>query len=305
MENNNENQQDQNVNEMINIDNIHIINNFEGTNYSSKYTKITISFIIIFILKISFYFFFHKNDNSHKFYFHYYLIIYYNQYYRNITRYLLNYGFCHLVIELIITYNLCYYLENMLGTIITICAIFLSLIMISITNLIFIGLCNNAYTIFHYLNISEMFPEGGMTPLFFGLYTFYVLFELNSNKICLLFYNLIIKIRYSEFLILLILVFFTPNNSFIGNISGIIWGHVLYYCKNIFIPQKFWIKSFEHKFKLKRLFPLYRFINEKNPLMKHSMAEFNSKFFNCSTEISNNQHMIEFTLLNSENENDE
>ena len=88
--------------ELLNNNNVLYIR--EELNYSLKYTKITTSFTIIFLLKIIYYIYFHFSKNADKFLFEYYLIINYNQFYRCITRYFISYGFCHLAFELYLTY---------------------------------------------------------------------------------------------------------------------------------------------------------------------------------------------------------
>ena len=275
----------------------------EELNYSLKYTKITTSFAIIFLLKIIYYIYFHFSKNEDKFFFEYYLIINYNQFYRCLTRYFISYGFCHLAFELYLTYIMCYYYENMLGTIMTITIIFVSIILISFVN---IGLLHIVKTMFQLSNRNhslDIINEGGMTPLFFTLYSFYFSFEGNSNKIFFLLIIFVIKAKHSEFLLILVLIFFTPNNTAYGNFSGIITAYILFKFRKYFLPRIIWIKEIENVFKLYKLFPLYRFITEDNPIMKKILIEFDSKilmYFEEFEELENGQQMTELTLLESQ-----
>ena len=109
---NNDNQQEENQNQNVNNEFIdhNSLYNQEELNYSLKYTKITISFIIILLLKVFFLIYFNISNNSEKYIYQYYLIIYYNQYYRCITRYFIN-GICHLIIELAVIYRMCFFLN--------------------------------------------------------------------------------------------------------------------------------------------------------------------------------------------------
>ena len=268
--------------------------------YTNKYTKITLSFIIIFLIKSFFYIYFLYNQNIDKFTFDYHFILNYGQYYRCVTRYFINYGFAHFLLELYISYILSFYYENMLGTLLTLIIIFVSFILISVVHLLIIKLI--IYISFlmnrrHNLDISY---EGGLTPLFFLLYTFYFDFEENNNKIFLFFLVFLVRSRGSEYFILLVLIFFTPNESICGNISGIITAHILLLCKKIFLPRINWIKSIESLLKLKELFPFYRYINDENPLMKKIMKEFDKN--NEKDDKGNGQQMTELTLLSTENE---
>ena len=150
----------------------------------------------------------------------------------------------------------------------------------------------------------DMNYEGGLTPLFFLLYTFYFSFEENNSKIFIILITFVVKTKGSEYLILLVLIFFTPNESVFGNISGIIIANILMTFKKIFLPRIIWIKSIENKFKLYRFFPLYRYLNEENPIMKKILSAYDKR--KSEDDIDNGQQMTELTLLSSENiENNE
>ena len=235
--NNNNHQENQNQlldNEAIN--NNYFYNN-EESNYISKYSKITLSFLIVFLIKIFFSIYFYIHHNKEKFYFHYLFITNSNQYYRCITRYFINYGFCHFILEIIITFMMCYYFENMLGTLFTILFIFVSMIIISFVNL---GILEITKYIYHYSNYKsniDTIYEGGLTPLFFTLYTFYFSFNGNSYKKVFRLIVFIVKAKHSEYLLLIIFLFFTPNNSIFGNISGIFSAYLLKALSKLLLPR--------------------------------------------------------------------
>ena len=298
LENNHED--NQNVldnNEPINNNSLY---NNEELIYSRKYTKVTLSFIIISLLKILFYFYVLYYQNKEKFLFESYSILNYSQYYRCITRYFINYGAMHLLLELYITFYMCFYFENMLGTLFTIILISISFLFISI---IHIGIIEILKYIYFLSNRSQSFDtdyEGGLTPLFFFLYTFYFSFDENSNKIFFLLIIFMIKAKHSEYLLLFILIFFTPNESVLGNLSGIIVAHLLMKLKIIFLPRIIWIIHVEKKLELNTMFPFYRFLNYENPIMKKIMIEYEKDCY--SEEVDIGQQMTELTLLSSENE---
>ena len=55
---------------------------------------------------------------------------------------------------------------------------------------------------------------------------------------------------------------------------------------------------------MNKLFPLYRFINEENPIMKKILGEFDK--YKEGDDNENGQQMTELTLLSTENaENNE
>ena len=307
---NNENNNDlgeQNGNQLLNNE-INNNNNSLYTNeefiYSLKYTKITLSFIIIITIKILFIIYFHHSKNAEKFMFQYYIIINKNQYYRCITRYFINYGFCHFIIELIVTYFICYYFENMIGTFFTLMFIFISFILISIVNLCFLKLSEHLFKITNHNGEFDNIYEGGLTPLFFTLYTFYFLFDGNSGRIFFIFFIFIIQAKHSEFIFAIILAFFTPNNSPYGNFSGIFTGYILKIFKNLFLPRIVWIKEIEKLLMLNRLFPFYRYITEESPIMKKIINEYDNDLLSniiSFDDLENGQQMTE--LISSENDN--
>ena len=286
------------------INNTNSLYNNEEFFYSLKYTKITLSFIIIIFLKTLFTIYFHYSQNSENFLFQYYIITVKSQYYRCVTRYFINFGFCHFIIEIIISYIFCYFFENMIGTLFTIIMIFTSFVLISMVNLSFLKLSEYFLKMNNNNNEFENLYEGGLTPLFFTLYTFYFSFEGNSGKIFFVFFIFVIRAKHSEYIFLIILAFFTPNNSQYGNISGILAGYILKLFKNFLLPRIIWIKEIEKLLKLYKLFPLYRYITEENPIMKKIINEYDNDLLNDSISFDdseNGQQMSE--LISSENDN--
>ena len=306
--NNNNNYEEENQNQFLNneaINNNSLYNN-EELNYALRYTKITISFLIIFFIKIFLSLYFYFLQDSDNFLFQKEIIINCNQYYRCITRYFINYGFCHLILELFITYIMCHFFENMLGTLFTIILIFVSLVMISFVNICLLEIIKYIFKLFNHKNNIGTSYEGGLTPLFFALYTFYFSFDGNSNKTFFLLIIFIVRAKNSEFLLLLILLFFTPNNSIYGNISGILTAYILKCFKNFILPKIIWIKEIENLLLLYKIFPLYRYITEENPIMIKILNEYDIDIINelnSLEELEAGQQMTELTLLSSENEN--
>ena len=308
--NDDDNHQEENQNQNQIFNNVIIRRNSLYTEeeiiYSSKLTKITISFIILFLIKTFFAIFFHFSQNTEKFYYQQYSIINYNQYYRCITRYFINYGICHFVLEAFITYKMCYYFENMIGTLYTIIFIFISFIFISFINIGEIEMSKYINKFSNHRDNPDITYEGGLTPLFFTLYTFYFSFNGNSDKIFFVLIIIVIRANHSEYLLLLILIFFTPNSSIMGNISGILTSYILKIFRNCIFPRIIWIKEIENKLNLKKLFPLYRHITDENPIMKKILNEYDDNLISQIISIDENdngQQMTELTLLSSENEN--
>ena len=296
------NNEEENQNRLDNneANNNNTLYNNEEFIYSKKYTNITLSFIIIFLSKLFLNLYILYSQNLDKFQFDFHFIIYYNQYYRFITRFFISYGFAHFLIESFIIYRICFYFENMLGTLLTLNLLLVSFILISIIQ---IGIIYSMIYLLKVLKRNYNFDgyyEGGFTPAFFLLYTFYFSFEGNSNKIFFLLIIFIVKARNSEYLLLFILIFFTPNETFNGNLSGIIAANVLISIKKIILPKIIWIKHFEIQIKINKLFPLYRYINEENPIMKKILGEYDK--IENKDDSDNGQQMTELTLLSNENE---
>ena len=299
-EQNNNDQENQNGLNNNEVNNNNTLYNNEEFIYVKKYTKITLSFILIFLLKVFFNIYIIYRQNLDKFQFDYHFIINYNQYYRFITRFFISYGFAHFFLELFIIYRLCFYFENMLGTLLALNLLFISFILISAVQIVVIYLMIYILKILKRNYNFDGYYEGGFTPVFFLLYTFYFSFEGNSHKIFFLLIIFVVKARNSEYLLLFILIFFTPNETFNGNLSGIIAANILMSIKKIILPRIIWIKHFETQIQLNKLFPLYRYINEENPIMKKILGEYDKT--RNTDDSDNGQQMTELTLLSNENE---
>ena len=100
-EQNNNDQENQNRLENDEVNNNNTLYNNEEFIYIKKYTKITLSFIIIFALKLFLNIYIIYNDNLDKFQFDYHFIINYNQYYRFITRFFYLIWFCSFFLRII------------------------------------------------------------------------------------------------------------------------------------------------------------------------------------------------------------
>ena len=102
---NNNNRNNQQID--INRNNNNLINNNEEqeNQFISKYSKFTFSLAFIIIIKIIFsIIFYYQNLEQYKYVYEMYSIIKHDQYYRLITRYLIHFGFGHLLAELFISY---------------------------------------------------------------------------------------------------------------------------------------------------------------------------------------------------------
>ena len=274
--NNNENNQAEIINRIRNRNNNQIIEDEQGALFLSKYSIFSFSFIIIFLMTIIFWII-EKYEviEQYKFVFETDAIIFRNQYYRLISRYFVHFGIGHLIIELFIALFLLYLYENIYGSLFSlffiIIAMFInSLIQITISVLLF-------YYIYYFKidHISIYNYEGGFAPILFALNTFLTLFDnsyINENNFPTFVF---FKSPYSSFYILVIIAFFTPNRSFIGNLSGILTAYFIRYFKISFLPKISWIIAFENLFKLNGDFgTIYRNINNNNIIMKKILNQF-------------------------------
>ena len=126
------------------------------------------------------------------------------------------------------------------------------------------------------LNISDyslINYEGGLTPILFSLNTFFYLFEhdyLNEYNIFLFVFG---QGKYSSLTMLIILYFFTPNRTFMGNLSGICGAYLIkgiFFC---FLPRVSSIMGFEETFNLNKKSSFYRHITSDNILMKNILNQ--------------------------------
>ena len=264
--NNNENNRRININRNNNINN----NDEEQQNiFLSKYSNFTLSFIIICLMYLFFLFYSHYKDfEENKYVFQIYSIIKHNQYYRFITRYFIHFGFGHLFIELIISIYVLYLFENIFGTISTLFFIVISSIIISLLQTIISLVVFNLYYYFNIFDLISLHYEGGLSPILFALNTFLCSYDidyLNENNFPIYLY---IKAHYSSLYALVILALLTPNESFIGNLSGILTGYLIKFLKIIFLPDISLIIAFEKFCGLNKEGNFYRYITKENIFMK-------------------------------------
>ena len=307
--NNNENNNDNNENNNIIINNINN-NNEEMNNFLSQYSVFSFSFTIIFIINliinISLYYY---QLEKYKYVFEMDPIMDHAQYYRFITRYFVHFGICHLLIELYITLYLCNYFENMFGTLMSFSFILISMIIDSAIQLFFNLLL---YYICNKLNIvdnSIIDYEGGLTPILFSLNTFFYLFEHDYLNEYNIFLFVLGKGKYSSFTILIILYFFTPNRTFMGNLSGICGAYVIKGILSYFLPRVSWIMDFEETFNLNKKSVFYRHITSENILMKNILNQIQPDSvidIEIEKEEENNKNIQQINNNeNNENENRE
>ena len=278
------NQNPNNNNNLSNENNINNENNNNYMNYQNqrnhnnikKYLKITISFLIIFIINIYIEIFsFFQIINSRKYIFQFAPIYEKNQFYRFISNYFIHYGIGHLIIELYITYQICNLMENIFGTIITIALIMISMLMNSFLNFIIFKFLIDFINFMQYSQDLNYEYEGGMTSVLFTMVTFYFNFRHVKNKNLNIIYIFQIKAKYINFIALLSIYIFTPNKSFFRNLSGIINGYILKFVPFPFLPRVNWVLDLESNYncKCQILENIYRYINEKNHLMANGLNE--------------------------------
>ena len=233
--NNNENNQRININRNNNIND----NNEEQENiFISKYNQFTVSFLFLILIKFIFLiYFYYKDLEEYKYVFEVYSIIKHNQYYRCLTRYLIHFGIGHLLFELFISFYLLYLFENIFGTILALFFIIISAIINSILQI-------------------------------FALNTFLCSFDLdylNENNFPIYMY---VKANFSSIYAIIFLAVLTPNEAFIGNLSGILTGYLFKFLRNIFLPNLLYIIELEKFFGLNKEGFFYRYITNENIFMK-------------------------------------
>ena len=295
---NNINDNNNNNNNNINNDNLNNANdnnnrnneNQNNINYIKKYTKITISFVIIFIINLTLeiYSYFNK-INARKYVFQFSPIYEKNQYYRFISNYFIHFGFGHKIIELYFTYKICNLLENIIGTIITISLIMISMIMNSVVQFLLIKSMIYILNLMH-CNIDLNYDyQGGLTSVLFTMLTIYFSFKINSRKQITILSILIFPARYLSFAIFILLICLTPNKSFFSNFSGILIGYIIKILPSIFLPRINWVRDFEMKFmcKCEKLKFFYRSINTKNMKMVNVLNELQNNSMNDNYNYEN------------------
>jgi len=303
--NNNENRNNVNINNNNNNNNNYLI---KVKQFFNKFPSITISFLIFLIITITLYLYSKINEiETSKYVFQFAPIVQKYQYYRIITRYFIHFGVIHLSLELFALFYLCKICENIFGTLLTLSIILTSMILVSIIQLLKAPISSFLLgrMLSHYFNY---FYEGGLTPVLFALLTYYSLYKKNRNEELFFIESyLIFRRRYRFIFFLFVLLCFTPNRSFSGNVSGILVGIILKKYPKYFLPKVKWIKDVEDKYSLNKINILYKYINLSNNRMKDVLTEYDRDSVEEMKESkkigeNNNKNNIEF-VENIENEN--
>ena len=278
-ENQNENEHDLNainINNNQNNINQNQINNQDNNTFNifSKFPEITISYLIFFIINIIIFIYsqFLPLEKT-TFVFQYRPVTSKNQLYRLITRYFIHFGFAHLILEQVTFFYLTKYFESKFGTLLTLSIIFVSMMLVSIINILIIPI----FSLFLSYRVSILLDhayEGGLTPVIFAMVTYFSLFKKNRHERLLLNNFFLLRVKYSYLYLLGILYFFTPNRSFYGNISGIFGGFILKKYRNIFLPKLIWIFDLEKNSCLNHIKNLYKKININNNEMINMLKEY-------------------------------
>ena len=278
-ENQNENEHDLNainINNNQNNINQNQINNQDNNTFNilSKFPEITISYLIFFIINIIIFIYsqFLPLEKT-TFVFQYRPVTSKNQLYRLITRYFIHFGFAHLILEQVTFFYLTKYFESKFGTLLTLSIIFVSMMLVSIINILIIPI----FSLFLSYRVSILLDhayEGGLTPVIFAMVTYFSLFKKNRHERLLLNNFFLLRVKYSYLYLLGILYFFTPNRSFYGNVSGIFGGFILKKYRNIFLPKLIWIFDLEKNSCLHHIKNLYKKININNNEMINMLKEY-------------------------------
>ena len=278
-ENQNENEHDLNainINNNQNNINQNQINNQDNNTFNifSKFPEITISYLIFFIINIIIFIYsqFLPLEKT-TFVFQYRPVTSKNQLYRLITRYFIHFGFAHLILEQVTFFYLTKYFESKFGTLLTLSIIFVSMMLVSIINILIIPI----FSLFLSYRVSLLLDhayEGGLTPVIFAMVTYFSLFKKNRHERLLLNNFFLLRVKYSYLYLLGILYFFTPNRSFYGNVSGIFGGFILKKYRNIFLPKLIWIFDLEKNSCLNHIKNLYKKININNNEMINMLKEY-------------------------------
>ena len=299
--NNSNNLQDNVINNPLNQNNNNenIIQNNENQNnqYPQKYFKFTISFIIILFINIliKIYSEFHI-INKRKYVFQFGPIFYKNQYYRFVSNYFIHYGTWHLLVELYITFHACYYLENFIGTSLTIILILVSMIINSFLHFLMVIIIKFSFQWVLFPTDKNLDYEGGLTSVLFTISTFYYLFKNNKDQRIEVLYTFYFPGKYMSLLVFLVLLSMTPNSTVYGNICGMFSGFILKNFGEWILPKIKWIVDFEKIWRFKKIEKLYRVITPKNLKMKDALNEFEEGSMNYSEESN--------SILSSKNIND-
>ena len=186
----------------------------------------------------------------------------------------MHYGIFHFFVELLITFFVCKNLEKMIGTLLTFSIILIMMIMTSFLYFLTIFTFKLIVLIFNMNSNFDFMYDCGMSSLLFSLYKYINQFKKNKDKFIKLLNLVAIKSRFSPFYILIVLTFFTPNKTFLGNLCGIISAYII---KSLFgyhvLPKYEGINDFEKFFKLNYCKCCYISIIEMNEDMKNNVME--------------------------------
>lgn len=277
----NNNNPDNNI--LNNIPNVQNNINFSNLNNNNthRYKKTSLSFIIILSIRLIVLLFdLYKDIDISKYCFQLYPILTKHQYYRMLTRYFIAFSSFHLFLEMLCLYYLCSLLENYISSIITVAFIAISLLIISIINFLILYLVNEVSHISDSFRVYDydFIYEGGMTPLIFCMYTFYTLFSANKSAMVNIIIFIQLKMKNLPWIALVCLHFLTPNQSFLGNFSGIFAAKIFYKFGRVLLPNTISLLQFEDEYNLNKVNALgnvYRFINVENKNLIKNIREIN------------------------------
>jgi len=269
------------------------------------------TFFFLFILNISLYYYWkYYYIRLSYFSISLYPIINKYQFYRFLTHHFMHYGICHLFVELLITFYICKNLEKMIGTLLSFNIILIMMIMTSFLYFLILYFIKLIILLFDLNYNFDFMYECGLSSLLFSLYTYMTEFKKNKDKFIKVFNLIAIKTKFSTFYILIILTFFTPNKTFLGNICGIISAYIV---KNLFgyhiLPKYEGINDFEEFFKLNYCKCCYSSIIEMNQDMNNNLMEIYT-IINVNPTINKQEELgiqmdeIQNTSINN-NENNE
>ena len=273
-------------------------NNNNNNNRNKKYKKITISFLIIFLINLSIkiYSYFYI-INYRKYVFQFAPIYEKNQYYRFISNYFVHWGIWHIIVELYLSWEICFLFENIMGTLITISFIMVSMLINSMLHFIMVPLIMFISNILHSSYDLNYDYETSLTSILFSMTTFYFLFKENKDKKINILFTFILNVNYLTVIMLGTLYIFTPNKSFYSNLSGIINGYLLKFFPHFFLPKVTWVIDFEEWSGLKNFEGFYRRITYKNRRMRNCLNELQKNSVIDGSLLKNNNYGNDFNSI--------
>ena len=288
---------DNNNNQNVNI--LQNVNNNEQNNIIENNNKIT--FITLYILILNTLAIIHSHLFSSELYnyiLYLWTIKYRYQYYRIITNHYYHTSFLDYLTYIIIIFIYLKRLEKEIGSLLLFIICFYNQLLISIIFLIITSLCK-----FLMYSIEYDFEiQNGFSSTIISLYLTYFLLSKNKNiNLELGIFNF--KQIYSVFFILFICKILLPHSSFIGNISGILSGYIIFILGKYYIfPRYNWINEFEKNFGLnkqnnffvKKLGYIYVEYNEdiKNNFKDFELKKNNKKNYTENVQVEHFQNQI-------------